>query len=182
MGAVSRAIAESQYHLASARALAAGQPKPARRPACFFDPRPGMSVRDVLWAASDGGPAREVPACYDCARKVERGIEPELRRVEVQGQRVPSGSRYPRARCAGSGPPRPPRAAHPVTISLGKQQSPALQPDVRLFFRAGQQDGADSWDGLRTGFGEQGGGGLLAVFPSAGHPRRDQSGHDGCGE
>jgi hypothetical protein len=48
-----------------------------------------MSVRDVLWTPSDGGPAREVPACYDCARKVEQGIEPELRRVEVQGERVP---------------------------------------------------------------------------------------------
>lgn len=89
MGAVSRAIAEGQYHLASARALAAGQPRPARRPACFFDPRHGMSVRDVLWAPSDGGPARQVPACYDCARQVDRGSEPELRRVEVQGQRVP---------------------------------------------------------------------------------------------
>jgi uncharacterized membrane protein YgcG len=89
MGAVSRAIAEGQYRLASARALAAGEAKPARRPACFFDPRHGMSVRDVLWAPSDGGPAREVPACYDCARLVEQGIEPELRRVEVQGQRVP---------------------------------------------------------------------------------------------
>jgi hypothetical protein len=89
MEAVSRAIAEGQYHLASARALAAGQPRPARRPACFFDPRHGMSVRDVLWAPSVGGPAREVPACYDCARKVEQGIEPELRRVEAQGARVP---------------------------------------------------------------------------------------------
>jgi uncharacterized membrane protein YgcG len=89
MGAVSRAIAEGQYHLAAARALAAGQPRPARRAACFFDPRHGMSVRDVLWAPSDGGPAREVPACYDDARKVEQGIEPELRRVEVRGQRVP---------------------------------------------------------------------------------------------
>jgi uncharacterized membrane protein YgcG len=89
MGAVSRAIAEGQYHLAAARALAAGQPRPARRAACFFDPRHGMSVRDVLWTPSDGGPAREVPACYDDARKVDHGIEPELRRVEVQGQRVP---------------------------------------------------------------------------------------------
>jgi uncharacterized membrane protein YgcG len=89
MGAVSRAIAEGQYHLAAARALAAGQPRPARRAACFFDPRHGMSVRDVLWAPPDGGPAREVPACYDDARKVDQGIEPELRRVEVQGQRVP---------------------------------------------------------------------------------------------
>src|SRR6266699_1582271 len=48
MGAVSRAIAAGQYHLASAQALAAGEPKPDRRPLCFFDPRHGMSVRDVL--------------------------------------------------------------------------------------------------------------------------------------
>jgi len=34
MGAVSRAIAAGQYHLASADALAAGQPRPERRPAC----------------------------------------------------------------------------------------------------------------------------------------------------
>src|SRR5262249_18757788 len=35
MGAVSRAIAEGQYHLASAEALAAGRPRPDRRPSCF---------------------------------------------------------------------------------------------------------------------------------------------------
>ena len=56
MGAVSRAIAEGQYHLASAEALAAGQPRPDRRPSCFFDPRHGMSVSDVYWTPADGGP------------------------------------------------------------------------------------------------------------------------------
>lgn len=88
MGAVSRAIAEGQYHLASARALADGQPRPARRPSCLFDPRHGMSVRDVLWAPPGGGPARPVPACADDARKVEQGIEPDLRTVEVRGAPV----------------------------------------------------------------------------------------------
>jgi uncharacterized membrane protein YgcG len=88
MGTVSRAIAEGQYHLASARALAAGQPKPARRPACFFDPRHGMSVRDVLWTPPDGGPPREVPACAGDARKVEAGIEPGMRTVEFRGAPV----------------------------------------------------------------------------------------------
>jgi hypothetical protein len=88
MGSVSRAIAEGQYHLASARALAAGEEKPARRPLCFFDPRHGMSVRDVLWTPSDGGPPRPVPACVDDARKVEQGIEPEMRTVEVRGAPV----------------------------------------------------------------------------------------------
>jgi hypothetical protein len=88
MGAVSRAIAEGQYHLASARALAAGEPKPARRASCFFDPRHGMSVRDVLWTPPDGGPPREVPACAADARKVEAGIEPDMRKVEVGGRPV----------------------------------------------------------------------------------------------
>jgi uncharacterized membrane protein YgcG len=88
MGAVSRAIAAGQYHLASADALAAGEPRPERRPACFFDPRHGMSVRDVYWTPPDGGPGRTVPACSDDARKVDNGIEPELRNVEVNGRPV----------------------------------------------------------------------------------------------
>jgi uncharacterized membrane protein YgcG len=88
MGAVSRAIAEGQYRLACASALAAGQPRPARRPACFFDPRHGMSVRDVEWVPADGGPVRTVPACSACAHKVDQGIEPEIRKVEVAGTPV----------------------------------------------------------------------------------------------
>ncbi len=88
MGAVSRAIAEGQYHLASAQALAAGEPKPDRRPLCFFDPRHGLSVRDVLWTPPDGGPPRPVPACADDARQVEQGLEPAMRTVEVRGAPV----------------------------------------------------------------------------------------------
>jgi uncharacterized membrane protein YgcG len=88
MGAVSRAIAEGHYHLACAEALAAGQPKPDRRPSCFFDPRHGMSVRDVHWTPADGGPGRDVPACSACAHKVDQGIEPDMRKVEVDGAPV----------------------------------------------------------------------------------------------
>jgi type II secretory pathway pseudopilin PulG len=88
MGAVSRAIAEGQYHLASAEALAAGQPRPDRRPSCFFDPRHGMSVTDAYWTPPDGGPGRSVPVCSSCQHKLERGIEPEMRKVEVQGTPV----------------------------------------------------------------------------------------------
>jgi len=88
MGAVSRAIAEGQYHLACAEALAAGRSKPDPRPSCFFDPRHGMSVSDVYWAPADGGPARTVPACSSCAHKLERGIEPEMRKVEFNGTPV----------------------------------------------------------------------------------------------
>src|ERR1700757_775780 len=82
MQAVSRAIAEGQYRLACAEALANGQPKPGRRPMCFFDPRHGMSVADVSWAPPDGGPSRMVPVCIDDERKIDQGIQPEMRTVE----------------------------------------------------------------------------------------------------
>jgi uncharacterized membrane protein YgcG len=85
MGAVSRAIAEGQYHLARAEALAAGEPRPGRRPSCFFDPRHGMSVSDVHWTPADGGLGRSVPACSACAHKVEHGLEPDMRKVEIHG-------------------------------------------------------------------------------------------------
>jgi uncharacterized membrane protein YgcG len=82
MRAVSRNIAEGQYRLACAEALANGRPKPGRRPMCFFDPRHGMSVTDESWAPPDGGPSRMVPACVDCARKIDQGIQPDMRTVE----------------------------------------------------------------------------------------------------
>ena len=89
MQAVSRAIAEGQYRLACAEALANGQPKPGRRPMCFFDPRHGMSVADVSWAPPDGGPSRTVPACVDCERKIDQGLQPDMRTVEdSSGSRV----------------------------------------------------------------------------------------------
>ena len=88
MGTVSRAIAEGQYRLACAEALAAGRPRPGRRPSCFFDPRHGMSVRDGYWTPAEGGPGRSVPVCSACARKVEQGIEPDMRKVEAHGAPV----------------------------------------------------------------------------------------------
>jgi hypothetical protein len=88
MGAVSRAIAEGQYHLACADACAGGRPRPERRPSCFFDPRHGMSVRDVYWTPSSGGAGRTVPACSACAHQADQGIEPEMRNVEVNGAPV----------------------------------------------------------------------------------------------
>src|SRR5262249_61079753 len=83
MGAVSRAIAEGQYHLACADALAAGQPRPDRRPACFFDPRHGMSVRDVYWTPSSGGPRRTLPARPPRPRQGGHGHPPRVRQARV---------------------------------------------------------------------------------------------------
>ena len=88
MGAVSRSIAEGQYHLACAEALAAGQPRPDRRPSCFFDPRHGMSVSDAQWTPAEGGPGRSVPVCSACAHKLEQGVEPDMRKVEAHGAPV----------------------------------------------------------------------------------------------
>jgi uncharacterized membrane protein YgcG len=89
MQAVSRNIAEGQYRLACAEALANGQPKPGRRPMCFFDPRHGMSVADVSWAPPDGGPSRMVPVCIDDERKIDQGIQPDIRTVrDSSGARV----------------------------------------------------------------------------------------------
>jgi hypothetical protein len=82
MAAVSRAIAEGQYRLSCANAVAHGQPKPGRRPMCFFDPRHGMSAADVSWAPLDGGLSRTVAACIDCQRIVERGDQPAMRMVQ----------------------------------------------------------------------------------------------------
>ena len=86
---VSRNIAEAQYRLAAAEALAHGQPRPDRRPSCFFDPRHGMSVADVAWTPPDGGPTREVPVCANDLHKIERGIEPEMRTVRQTGSQTP---------------------------------------------------------------------------------------------
>jgi len=82
MGAVSRSIAEGRYRLACAEAVAHGDPKPGRRPMCFFDPRHGMSVADVSWAPPDGGPSRDVAVCIDCERIINRGDQPEMRTVQ----------------------------------------------------------------------------------------------------
>jgi uncharacterized membrane protein YgcG len=88
MGAVSQAIAEGQYRLECADAAAAGRPRPERRPSCFFDPRHGMSVTDAPWRPAAGGPGRDVPVCIACAHKLEQGIEPDMRQVEVNGAPV----------------------------------------------------------------------------------------------
>jgi hypothetical protein len=87
MGAVSRAIAEGQYHLACAEALAAGRPKPDPRPSCFFDPRHGMSVSDVYWAPADGGPARTVPCAPPAHTSSNEASSPTCERLRLTERR-----------------------------------------------------------------------------------------------
>src|SRR6478735_432075 len=85
---VTKILDDGRYAIACVRARVAGQPLPTRRPACFFDPRHGLSVTDVLWAPPSGAP-RDVPACALDAERVQAGADPDSRMVMVGAQRVP---------------------------------------------------------------------------------------------
>jgi hypothetical protein len=88
LAAVSSALEEGRYEMASAKARLEGREAPERRPPCFFDPRHGPSERNVMWSPPSGEP-REVPACAADALRIEEGEEPEQREVLVGGQRTP---------------------------------------------------------------------------------------------
>jgi preprotein translocase subunit YajC len=156
MAAVSRAIAEGQYRLACAEALAAGRPRPDRRPSCFFDPRHGMSVSDVHWAPAEGGPGRPVPVCSACAHKVEAGIEPDMRTVEVNGAPVSYVN-------AGFAPAYWSGYGFGPGIFSGFLLGAALAPHAGLaggYSSGGADDGGGDLDGGYYGGGDFGGGGF----------------------
>ena len=88
MSSVAQSLDEGRYEMAVAQAALDGRPAPARRDPCFFDPRHGPSVRDVLWAPPGGSP-RKVPACAADAQRVEQGLEPETREISYGGRMVP---------------------------------------------------------------------------------------------
>lgn len=85
---VASIIDDGRYAIACVRARVNGEPLPQRRPACFFDPRHGQSVTDVLWTPP-GGVTRDVPACALDAERVNAGADPATRQVLVGSQRVP---------------------------------------------------------------------------------------------
>ena len=85
---VTKILDDGRYATACVRARVAGEPLPQRRPACFFDPRHGLSVADVPFAPV-GGAERQVPACALDAERVRAGAEPDSRQVMVGTQRVP---------------------------------------------------------------------------------------------
>jgi hypothetical protein len=85
--AVSSAVEEGRFDIASTRARLAGKEPPQRRAPCFFDPRHGPSVRDVSWAPH-GGTTRPVPACAADAIAIEEGHQPRGRQVHVGDQQV----------------------------------------------------------------------------------------------
>ena len=85
---VTEIIEDGRYAIACVRARGAGSALPTRRPPCFFDPRHGLSVADVLYVPP-GGVERDVPACALDAERVRAGADPDVRQVMVGAQRVP---------------------------------------------------------------------------------------------
>ena len=81
-------VEDGRYAVACVRARVEGRPLPTRRPPCFFDPRHGPSVADVLFVPPDGV-ERDVPACALDVERVNAGAEPDVRKVMVGAQRVP---------------------------------------------------------------------------------------------
>ena len=87
---VTNALQDGRYALACVQARLNGTALPERRPPCFFDPRHGPSVQDVMWAPT-GGSERAVPACQACVVAVADGRAPAAREVLVGAgqQRMP---------------------------------------------------------------------------------------------
>jgi hypothetical protein len=79
---VTEALDDGRFALSTLDARRRGAPLPERRLPCFFDPRHGLSVRDVPWAPP-GGAARDVPACAADAARIDDGEEPMSRSVQT---------------------------------------------------------------------------------------------------
>lgn len=86
--AVEQLTADARYHRAAVLALLAGEPAPARREPCFFDPRHGPSMQDVAWTPP-GGTERTIAVCAADARRLEAGEKPLERLVRVGDRWVP---------------------------------------------------------------------------------------------
>jgi hypothetical protein len=85
---VTEILEDGRYAVACVKARIAGEPLPAKRPPCFFNPAHGPSSQDVSWAPP-GGVQRSVPACPADAERVLAGADPYIRTVQVGAQRVP---------------------------------------------------------------------------------------------
>lgn len=85
---ITEILEDGKYAVACVRARIDNDPLPQRRPPCFFNPQHGPSVSDVDWAPA-GGAYRRVPVCAADAERVEAGAEPDIRKVSVNGERVP---------------------------------------------------------------------------------------------
>lgn len=85
---VTEALEDGRYAVACVLARKNGDPLPARRPPCFFNPAHGPSTTDIEWAPPAGIP-RSVPVCPADADRVAQGAEPDIRTVRQGLERVP---------------------------------------------------------------------------------------------
>jgi hypothetical protein len=85
---VTSIVEDGRYAIACVQARVHEQSLPPRRPACFFDPRHGISVADVQWPMPDGQ-MRDVPACALDLERVHAGAAPDARMVMQGAQRMP---------------------------------------------------------------------------------------------
>lgn len=88
VAAIEQVVADARYHRAAVLALHDGEPVPARREPCFFNPQHGPSMQDVAWSPPGGTP-RTIEVCAADARRLAAGEEPLVRMVRVGDRWVP---------------------------------------------------------------------------------------------
>lgn len=81
-------LANGRYAMACVRARVAGREIPELRVPCFFNPQHGPSFTDVMWTSARRG-TRMLPACRQCAARVERREKPEVRTVRIGTRTMP---------------------------------------------------------------------------------------------
>lgn len=84
---VATALVDGRHQRACVVALAAGEPAPARRAECFFNPH-GPSHTEVAWTPP-GGVERMVAICAADANRLASGQAPKMRLVRVGDRYVP---------------------------------------------------------------------------------------------
>ena len=84
---VTETLNDARYALACVHARIAGEPRPEKRPPCFFNPQHGPSVEDVMFTPRAAG-TRRVPACARDAARVKAGDQPDIRTIEVGGRKI----------------------------------------------------------------------------------------------
>ncbi|WP_182524352.1 hypothetical protein [Nocardioides dongkuii] len=87
-GALGTLLDEGRFRVARVLARRDGEPLPARRDPCFFDPRHGPAVTDLPWTPS-GGVERSVPVCRTDEVRLTTGMLPQVRMVAVGDRLVP---------------------------------------------------------------------------------------------
>jgi len=93
---VTAALEGGWYAIASGRARLSGNPVPAHRPPCLFNPQHGPAATDILWTPTGGSP-RRVPSCVADARRIGNGSSPAARMLRYADGMRPyweTGSAY----------------------------------------------------------------------------------------